>query len=522
MFPTQASFLTDRDTIHLNPPSDVQDPLQRQHRVARAANDPSYFSLEDEPDCLPGSYKWLKMTTGVSWDDDVEPESFKNSSCRDTPTPTTAQVDAGRVPAQADSIPYQPAEDGWLRANNGVLQRQVMLQNLSQATQYNGCVGWAEVSQLESAANQPPRLLRVQLTSPARQVQVSSAHVFVVGPLCRPHKPRDSLFTVGVKLQTPRGPVSVNALVDTGCELQGIVNKHFAAAWDLPLSPAAQSVRTATGEVVTGLQQAAVQTHFAPDFTRRVEYGVLDIPGFDVVLGMGFLRQCAPYQLQEDACGRRSVRLTSPSSHRVVQLEAQTRQSISVPDSPPLTATVQSELPIDAAVSFEMQWSVPSAADYDNTMAAFSVVLDPQTNQPVLRWTTEEQDPLEPGWDRGWSDKLELSELEEGVVFRLGADAAEHLHHVPAPVRSQFEALLQQYREAVFPDREFPPFPPARDVTFRIQLQDGAQIPASPVHKLSPALVEQLRTMIQELLHDGLIVPSTSPFAAPLLMVKKP
>jgi hypothetical protein len=42
----------------------------------------------------------------------------------------------------------------------------------------------------------------------------------------------------------------------------------------------------------------------------------------------------------------------------------------------------------------------------------------------------------------------------------------------------------------------------------------GAQIKAphngrgvSPAHKLSPALVEQLRKMLQELLHDGLIVP---------------
>jgi hypothetical protein len=44
------------------------------------------------------------------------------------------------------------------------------------------------------------------------------------------------------------------------------------------------------------------------------------------------------------------------------------------------------------------------------------------------------------------------------------------------------------------------------------------QIPASPVHKLSQTLVEQLSKMLQELLHDSLIVPSTSPFfAAPLL-----
>jgi hypothetical protein len=257
--------------------------------------DENDYNPADDPDCLPGSYKWLKLTTGMSWDEAEEPAVFRNSSCQDLPKAPLAPADAGRDSAPVGSAQTQP-EDSWLRARNGVLQRQVMLQNLSRATQYNGCVGWAEVSQLESAANQPPRLLMVQLTAPARQVQVSSAHIFVMGPLCRPQKPRDSLFTVGIKLHTPRGPVFVNALVDIGCELQGIVNKHFAAAWDLlPLSPGAQSVRTATGEIVTGLQQAAVQTHFAHDFTRRVEYGVLDIPGFDVVLGMGFLRQCVPY-----------------------------------------------------------------------------------------------------------------------------------------------------------------------------------------------------------------------------------
>ena len=280
-------------------------------------------------------------------------------------------------------------------------------------------------------------------------------------------------------------------------------------------------MRTATGEVVTGLQhwQAAVQTHFAPDFTWRVQYGVLDIPGFDVVLGMGFLTQSAPYQLQEDARGRRSVHLTSPSSHRLVQLEAQPLLPVTVPTSPQLAATVQLEVehPVNTAGQLEMQWSVPSEEDYANTVAAFSVVLDAPSAQPVVLWSNPGPEPHEPWLDSRWSSTLEAEEIEEGFVFRLGADAAAHLHHVPTEVRSRFEAILQPYRDSVFPDREFPPFPPERDVTFRIQLQDGAQIPASPVHKLSPALVEQLHTMLQELLHDGLIVPSTSPFAAPLL-----
>jgi hypothetical protein len=169
-----------------------------------------------------------------------------------------------------------------------------------------------------------------------------------------------------------------------------------------------------------------------------------------------------------------------------------------------------------------MSWDIPSQEDYDNTVAAFSVLLDPQSRSPVLCWTAAEATPPRSEWAQHCNFKLIDSELEEGLVFRLGVEEVSMLHTIPDSVRDQFSALLQQYRASVLQDREFPPFPPEREVTFRIQVQDGAQIPASPVHKLSPALIEQLRKMLQELLHDGLIIPSTSPFAAPLLMVKKP
>jgi hypothetical protein len=82
--------------------------------------------------------------------------------------------------------------------------------------------------------------------------------------------------------------------------------------------------------------------------------------------------------------------------------------------------------------------------------------------------------------------------------------------------------MLQRFRDSVLKQQEFPPFPPERDIQFRIQLEEGAQVPAGPVRKLSPALIEQLRTMLQDLLRDGLIVPSNFLYAAPLLTVKKP
>lgn len=72
----------------------------------------------------------------------------------------------------------------------------------------------------------------------------------------------------------------------------------------------------------------------------------------------------------------------------------------------------------------------------------------------------------------------------------------------------------------------FPPFPIERDVEFFIQPEQGAEIPAFPMHKLFVALIEQLRTTPQELLHDGAIVPFEnfvplkSKFAASLHMIK--
>ncbi len=79
-------------------------------------------------------------------------------------------------------------------------------------------------------------------------------------------------------------------------------------------------------------------------------------------------------------------------------------------------------------------------------------------------------------------------------MFCLGAESVETLLQVPDSVRDEFTALLQQYRALDFQEREFPSFLPDLDVTFHIQLQEGAQIPASPVHKLLPALIEQSQT----------------------------
>ena len=63
--------------------------------------------------------------------------------------------------------------------------------------------------------------------------------------------------------------------------------------------------------------------------------------------------------------------------------------------------------------------------------------------------------------------------------------------------------------------------PPWRARNHRIDLEPGSKTPARPPYRMSDAELAELRTQLEELLARGHIRPSTSPYAAPVLFVKK-
>ncbi|KAK5832835.1 hypothetical protein PVK06_016638 [Gossypium arboreum] len=72
----------------------------------------------------------------------------------------------------------------------------------------------------------------------------------------------------------------------------------------------------------------------------------------------------------------------------------------------------------------------------------------------------------------------------------------------------------------VFPE-ELPGLPPDREVEFIIDVIPGtAPISITP-YRMAPAELKELKTQLQELLDKGFIRPSTSPWGAPVLFVKK-
>ena len=74
--------------------------------------------------------------------------------------------------------------------------------------------------------------------------------------------------------------------------------------------------------------------------------------------------------------------------------------------------------------------------------------------------------------------------------------------------------------EDVFSD-ELPGMPSQRVIDFGIELHPGTSSISMTPHRMAPVELQELRVQLQELLDKGFIRPSTSPWGAPVLFVKK-
>ncbi|GJX06875.1 putative reverse transcriptase domain-containing protein [Tanacetum coccineum] len=75
-------------------------------------------------------------------------------------------------------------------------------------------------------------------------------------------------------------------------------------------------------------------------------------------------------------------------------------------------------------------------------------------------------------------------------------------------------------KKEVFPE-DLPGLPPARQVEFQIDLVPGAAPVARAPYRLAPSEMQELSAQLQELSDKGFIRPSSSPWGAPVLFVKK-
>jgi hypothetical protein len=114
-----------------------------------------------------------------------------------------------------------------------------------------------------------------------------------------------------------------------------------------------------------------------------------------------------------------------------------------------------------------------------------------------------------------------ISALKAQSFLRKGCSAflVSLMQSVKAPTSLDEFDVVRDYPD-VFP-QELPGLPLPREVEFCIDLLPGtAPISKAPYH-MAPAELEELKKQLQELMIQGFIRPSVSPWGAPVLFVKK-
>ncbi|KAJ9515191.1 hypothetical protein QJQ45_002321 [Haematococcus lacustris] len=90
--------------------------------------------------------------------------------------------------------------------------------------------------------------------------------------------------------------------------------------------------------------------------------------------------------------------------------------------------------------------------------------------------------------------------------------------HIPAAIKAELQTLLNEYSDVFKPLTDTPP---ERPVGHTIPLVPDARPPVTPMYSLSKPEQEELKKQIKDYLSKGMIEPSSSPYAAPILFVQK-
>ncbi|GJY55977.1 putative reverse transcriptase domain-containing protein [Tanacetum coccineum] len=109
--------------------------------------------------------------------------------------------------------------------------------------------------------------------------------------------------------------------------------------------------------------------------------------------------------------------------------------------------------------------------------------------------------------------------MERGFPIFLAHVTAKEVEDKSEKKRLEDVPIVQDFPE-VFPE-DLPGLPPTRQVEFQIDLVPGAAPVARAPYRLAPSKMKELSEQLKELSDKGFIRPSSSPWGAPVLFVKK-
>ena len=104
---------------------------------------------------------------------------------------------------------------------------------------------------------------------------------------------------------------------------------------------------------------------------------------------------------------------------------------------------------------------------------------------------------------------LSVEEREEQILSKVSPD-----------VRGKLKELVDEFKD-VFPDTLPKGRPPKRDIVHETRIEEGVKPPSRPPYRLGPAEQDEMEEQVKDLLAQGFIRPSASPYGVPILFVPK-
>ena len=112
-------------------------------------------------------------------------------------------------------------------------------------------------------------------------------------------------------------------------------------------------------------------------------------------------------------------------------------------------------------------------------------------------------------------------EVQESVESGGGSEDTRgvKLDHLPSNKAQELQKILSNYENTVFSEPRG--LPPKRILDHKIEILPGSTPPSRSPYRLSQPELDELAKQLSHLIDQGWIKPSTSPFGAPILFVKK-
>ena len=301
-----------------------------------------------------------------------------------------------------------------------------------------------------------------------------------------------------------QGNQNTHCCTDTGASAKSFIDTKFAIRHKLPLLELVKPVklRLANGEMAGNISHAARTILAFEDHLEELYCLVTPLSKFDIILGMPWMELHDPHiSFKDRSC-------TFNSDHCMAECLRHRRP-----------VTVRST---DAGTAAPSSPSTSKYGDIAEISAyAFTKLAERRGNRVVAMWP-DDFERLDQGKDHGadpgfTTDVAAISPEDYEKFYQKLRKTPLTREELQRKVPKDYHPWLD-----VWSPVEANKLPPHRPIDHTIKLQEGAVPPAKRAYGMSRDQAAVVKAYIDEMLGKGYIRPSTSPYAAPVLIVQKP